>query len=231
MDMDLQGFQAHQTEHYVFHYRPDTVAAKDIGQIVKEQESCYARITEALQVRPDFPLHYVLVEHAAEVGVLYQAHCGVEIGPINGFAAAPDTVVAVYNDDVKCIGMHEDTHLIAALVGDPWEGFLCEGLAMYMDAIWWSEPNELWVRRFLDDGRYIQPSRLLDNNCFYAAPCEVTYPIAGAFTRYLIEMLTMPVFLREIYVASDDVDTCLQKLLNKPIHVVEAEFIAWVSSK
>ena len=218
--------------HYRFHFRPDSCAAQDSAEIIRTQEECFSRITASLRVTPDFPLHYVLVEDAAEVGRMYEDICGVHIGPINGFASHPDTVVAVYNKDVQCIGMHEDTHLIAALVGDPWQSFIVEGLAMYMDGVWWSEPNELWVSRFLADGRYVPLARLMPNEGFHAVDCAVSYPIAGAFTHYLIETLGMDVYLQKVYAADCDAEKpqCLPLLLDNPLDVIESNFIAWIHS-
>ena len=206
LNENLTGFAEHRTPHYTFHYRPGSTAARDIALIAAEQESCFARITAALQVMPDFPLHYILLETAEEAGALYEQATGTSIGPLNGCAHLPDTITAVYNEDVKCIGMHEDTHVIAQLVGDPWQGFIIEGLAMYMDQTWWGEPNEAWVRRFLSDGRYVPLAQLMPNDSFYDVPCEISYPIAGAFTRYLAETLTLPVYLKKVYAADCDAE-------------------------
>lgn len=227
---NLTGFAEHRTAHYIFHYRPGTAAAQNVRMIAEEQEGCFTRITEALQVRPDFPLHYILLQTADEVGALYKQATGVDIGPLNGCAHYPDTITAVYNEDVKCIGIHEDTHLIARLVGDPWQGFIIEGLAMYMDETWWGEANEKWVRKFLADESYVPLARLLPNSNYYDVPCEISYPIAGAFTRYLVETLTLPVYLHKVYAAGCDAqeDACLPALLGKPLQAIEADFLQWV---
>ena len=228
----LTGFAEHRTAHYVFHYRPGSTAARDIDLIAAEQEDCFARITAALQVVPDFPLHYILLETPEEVGVLYEQATGVSFGPLNGFAHIPDTVTAVYNEDVQCIGMHEDTHLIAQLVGDPWQGFIIEGLAMYMDGVWWDEPNETWVQRFLSDGSYVPLDQLMPNDSFYDVPCEISYPIAGAFTRYLAERLTLPVYMKKVYAADCDAEKpqCLPTLLGKSMQEIEEDFLQWIST-
>lgn len=229
----VAGLEERTSAHYRFHFRPGSAAARDIGQIIAMQEECFARITAELQVAPDFPLHYILLDSDTEVGALYEASCGVVIGPINGFAAAPDTVVAVYNEDVQCIGMHEDTHLIADLVAVQWQSFIMEGLAMYMDGVWWGEPNELWVQRFLADGRYAPLSQLIPNDSFHKVPSEISYPIAGAFTRYLIGMLGMPAYLAKVYDADCDADRpqCLPALLGKPIDDIEKDFLQWIHSQ
>lgn len=229
----IQGLTERVSAHYHFHFHPGTPSARDIEHIIATQEDCFARITAVLQVSPDFPLHYILLDSDTEVGALYEASCGVAIGPLNGFAAEPDTVVAVYNEDVQCIGMHEDTHLIADLVAVQWQSFIMEGLAMYMDKVWWSEPNELWVQRFLADGRYVPLSQLIPNDSFHKVPSEISYPIAGAFTRYLIDMLGMPVYLKKVYDADCDADKPqgLPALLGKNIDAIEKDFLQWIHSQ
>lgn len=225
------GLEERASTHYRFHFRPGSPAARDLADIIATQESCFARITSALGVTPDYPLHYILLESAEEVGALYEQLTGTSIGPCNGFASQPDnTVVAVYSDTVQCIGMHEDTHLIAHLVGDPWQGFIIEGLAMYMDGVWWSEPNERWVRRFRADGRYVPLAQLMPNEHFYDVPCEISYPIAGAFTHYLADMLTLPGYLQKVYAADCDAQDvqCLPALLGKPMAEIEADFLRWI---
>lgn len=229
----VAGLEERTSAHYRFHFRPGSAAARDIGQIIATQEECFTRITAELQVAPDFPLHYILLDSADEVGALYEQATGTSIGPLNGCAHLPDTVTAVYNDDVQCIGMHEDTHLISRLVGDPWQGFVIEGLAMYMDETWWGEPNEKWVQQYLAQGSYVPLARLMPNSSFYDVPCEISYPIAGAFTRYLADTLTMPVYLKKVYAADCDADNpqCLPALLGKPIDGIEQDFLRWIHAQ
>ncbi|MBQ8202396.1 MAG: hypothetical protein IJZ74_11590 [Clostridia bacterium] len=229
----IAGLEERVSMHYRFHFLPGSAAERDIEHIIATQEDCFVRITAELKVMPDFPLHYILLCSDEEVGALYEASCGVTIGTINGFAAEPDTVVAVYSDEVQCIGMHEDTHLLADLVAVQWQSFIMEGLAMYMDGEWWGEPNERWVTRFLADGRYIPLAHLIPNDSFHDVPCEVSYPIAGAFTRYLIDLMGMETYLASVYAANCDADNPqgLPALLGKPINDIERDFLQWIRSQ
>lgn len=228
-----EGLAVRHSAHYCFHFREGSAAQRDIVDIIRTQEDCFEHITFHLQVTPGFPLHYILLDQDTEVGQLYEDSCGVAIGPINGFAAAPNTVVAVYSDEVQCIGMHEDTHLIADLVKVQWQSFIMEGLAMYMDETWWDEPNEQWVARFLADGRYVPLASLMPEDRFHDTPCEVSYPIAGAFTRYLIEQMGMDGYLRNVYAADCDAHDpqCLPRLQGKPLTDIEQDFIQWIHAQ
>lgn len=222
-----ENLQVQESEHYVFHFVSGTTAAKEIGRIIEEQERCFARITAQLQVALPFKLHYFLVASNIEAGGIYQENF-CDIGPVNGFAVYPDTIVAVYNESVKCIGMHEDTHLFAYQIGDPYEALLTEGLAMYMDQVWWGIPNEEWVYKYIKNGQYVSVQNLFDNDTFYGTPSEVTYPIAGSFTRYVVDRLSMQVYLAEVYCNEEDAVICLEHLLRIPIGEIEKDYCSWI---
>lgn len=222
-----ENLQVRESEHYVFHFASGSAAAKEIDRILEEQERCYARIASQLQVKPPFKLHYFLVPSNIEAGAIYRENF-CDIGPVNGFAVYPDTIVAVYNESTKCIGMHEDTHLFVYQIGDPYEALLVEGLAMYMDQAWWGIPNEEWVYKYIKNGQYVSVRSLFDNDAFYASPSEVTYPIAGFFTRYAVDRLSMQVYLAEVYCNEEDAVICLERLFHMPIEEIERDFCSWI---
>ena len=186
----------YSTQHYDFHYGSHSVAERDILQIAEEQERCYKKITTMLGIVPNLRLQYFLFDTPEEVG---KAYGDDDDSPCNGFTRLPDSIYAVYNDEIQCIGMHEDTHLISYTRKRPECAFLREGLAMYMDESWWSRPNEEWVIQFLSDGSYIMPQELLCNQRFFELSDALTYPIAGAFVHFLTERMGMERFLEEVY--------------------------------
>ena len=216
--------RVYSTAHYDLHFRPGSWAERDIRLIAAEQERCYAAITEALGVTPPFRIQYYLLDTPEEVGQVYGDN-----EPCNGFASPPDTVFAVYSDKVRCIGMHEDTHLISYVRKRPETAFFREGLAMYMDKVWWGRENEGWVRDFLADGRYLSVPALLDNHFFYAHPDAVTYPIAGAFTRFLAEKLGMRGYLEQVYYAEKEARDAVESALGLPGKEWDGAFSAWLA--
>lgn len=197
---DLPDFKTLETAHYVFHFRPGTAAERDIRRIACTQEDCFWRITAALGVTPDYPLHYILCESPEEVGRLY----GDGI-PCHACAIEPDVIYATYNDRDQCTGPHEDTHLIAYCIAPQENGLLSEGLAQHMEGRWQGLPNAKWVRRFRADGRYVPIEQLAQDDVFWALPSGVAYPIAGAFVSFLVDRIGMEDFLR-LYYAQDKVD-------------------------
>lgn len=216
----------YQTSHYDFHFVPGSLAERDIGQIGALQERCWEKITAFLGVIPPFRLHYFLLDTPELVGKVYG-----DDEPCNGFAAMPDTVFAVYNDRVKCVGMHEDTHLISYCINRPPSGFLREGLAMFMDETWWDRPNEDWVREYLRDGSYRSPVALLEDETFYSLSDALTYPIAGAFTRYLLARMPVGDYLEKIYRTDRDVPGALARASGMDLTALEADFRRWITEE
>ena len=171
----------YESEHYIFNYGEDTKAERDIAEIAAYQEACLRYICGVLGVKPDFKIEYFLCDSPEEVGHIYG-----DDDPCNGFSAPPDKIYAVYNEQVQCIGFHEDTHIISFLVNRPKCPAITEGLAMYFDRKWWGIQNLDWTGHYLNTGRYVTIDKMLDRECFFEHDCSITYPIMGAFTDWLI---------------------------------------------
>ena len=171
----------YSSPHYLFHYDPDSPAERDIRQIAAVQEACFRYICDVLQTQPEEPIHYYLRRTPEEVGRDYGDN-----EPCNGFARIPGSVYAVYNDRVRCIGFHEDAHLISERIGHPDCPAIREGLAMYFDRRWWGIHNLDWAIYYYDSGSSPDLPSLLDRTVFFSFDCSVTYPIMGAFTEWLI---------------------------------------------
>lgn len=170
-----------ETDHYIFHYGANTKAEQDISEIAAYQESCFRYICDVLNVTPNFKIEYFLCDSPEEVGRIYGDN-----DPCNGFAAPPNKIYAVYNEQVQCIGFHEDAHIISYTVNCPDSPAIREGLAMYFDRKWWGIQNLDWTGYFLKTGQFIPVDKMLDRECFFAHDCTITYPIMGAFTDWLI---------------------------------------------
>ena len=222
----LEGYRFVASAHYDFYFRPGSLAEKEIVRIMQVQEESYAKIVRLLRVEPGFRIRYVLCESAWEVGRVYGDN-----EPCNGFADFPDTVFAVYTEEVKCIGPHEDTHLIAELIAHPESNFIREGLAMYMDEVWWDKPNVEWVSKFVRTDQMVSISSLFDRNAFFSQPEEITYPLAGAFTLWLIETLGMKTYLQRIYVSGHQSIQDIEKVFGASIVEAERSFLAWIAEK
>lgn len=210
-----------ESGHYYFCYHENSRAEQDLAVIAEEQEACFRYICDVLNVQPDFKLTYFLCDSPEEVGAFYGDN-----EPCNGFARVPDKIYAVYNEKVKCIGFHEDAHLISYLINRPDCPAVREGLAMYFDSKWWGISNRDWAGYFLKTGRYIGIGELLNEDRFFAADCSITYPIMGAFTAWLISVYGMDRYLA-FYKTQNPV-TGFAEIYGKSSEILNDEFVSYV---
>ena len=210
----------YRTEHYIFHYRPDSPAERDIKLIADCQEECFKRITDTLKIYPSFLFHYWLCDSPEEVGRIYGDN-----DPCNGFAAEPDRVYAVYNDEIQCIGAHEDAHLVSYLINIPSSCFLREGLAMYFDGSWWGRDNRDWARELYLDKKASSVSAYMQDDFFYSVDCSISYPIAGAFTAYLLETYGLKRYLTFYSYQDDDWEVHYRDIFGLSLAEIEEAFL------
>lgn len=173
--------QIFESKHYIFHYNTGTYAERDIQKIALGQEECFLYICEVLKTAPSFKIQYYLCDSPEEVGRVYG-----DDEPCNGFASLPDKIYAVYNEQVQCVGFHEDVHVISDLINHPDSPAVREGLAMFFDRVWWGIHNLEWTRFYLKTGKYVPVDELLGRDRFFSVDCTISYPIMGAFTEWLI---------------------------------------------
>lgn len=211
-----------ESEHYVFHFNEDSKAEQDIASIAACQESCFQNICGTLNVTPEFKIKYFLCDTPEEVGRFYGDN-----EPCNGFADPPNTVYAVYNESIQCIGFHEDAHLISYIINRPNCPAIREGLAMYFDRKWWRIQNMDWTSHYLKTGRYLSVNSLLDKEFFYSHEETITYPIMGAFTEWLISVYGIERFL-EMY-RKQDIEKALKQVYHKSAEELNFEFTSYIS--
>lgn len=213
-----------ETDHYIFTYQEKSEAEKDIKEIISEQEKSFQSICSELRVKMENKIHYFFLDSPKEVGRLYGDN-----EPCNGFADANDNIYAVYNKDIKCIGPHEDTHIISARIGWPKSDFLIEGLAMYFDKQWWGIDNDLWTKFYKEEVE-ISISNLLENVKFNALDCSLSYPIGGSFTKFLIHSYGMDSYLHLYKSQGDDYQKIFEYIYEKSIDEIENEYWNYIKS-
>ena len=225
-EYNLDGYVEFASEHYRYYCKPGSLADREIEKIRRVQEDSYGRIVRFLEAEPDFLIRYILCESSEEVGRAYG-----DDEPCNGFADLPDTLFAVYSEGVKCIGPHEDMHLMAALRARPESVFLREGLAMYMDETWWGRANALWVKEMLDQQKYPGIAELFDNEQFWKCPDEITYPLAGAFILWLVEQLGRKTFLEKVYGTGPLTSEMVETAIGTSIEQIDQQFCKWIQQQ
>ena len=225
-DSKEEAFEQDKTElyisdHYIFHYCAGSVAAQEILLIAETQEKSFSKICSILKVDYAEKINYYLTDSPWEIGrVIWD-----EEAPCNGCAlCGRNKVYAVYNDDIKCIGSHEDTHLISFLINYPESDFVVEGLAMYMDGLWWGIRNEIWAAYYRTKHVSLSVKELFDNVAFADYGCVVTYPIAGAFSKFLIDTFGMERYIELYKYTGEEYETVMQSIFQTSFEEIVEQF-------
>ncbi|MFD3156793.1 hypothetical protein ACFIJ5_08035 [Haloimpatiens sp. FM7330] len=215
-----------ESDNYIFNYHTGSIAEKEIKKIISLQETCYDFICNCLNVKMNIKIKYYLCESSIEVGELYGDN-----EPCNGFARKPNEIYAVYNDKIKCIGFHEDAHIISYNVAIPPQTFIREGVAMFFDKVSLKIPNYIWVKFFIDNNMYVNIQELIINEIFYKYSDLITYPIAGSFIEYLITMYGIEKF--KIFYGSlkeDNFETNFLQIFKISLPSANRKFIKYINS-
>ena len=223
--MEKRHLDKFSSENYDFHYFKDSIAERDINEIATIQEQCFQEISDLLNISPKIRIQYYLVDSPKLVGEIYGDN-----EPCNGFAKAPNEIYAVYSEEIKCIGHHEDAHILSYTINRPNSNFIREGLAMYFDKYWRDKTNEEWVRSFLLENKYIKIHRLLLNDIFFSYPDQITYPIAGAFTKFLIDVYGIERYIEIYKYKGEEFSERIKEIYLSDIETIEEEFIIFLTN-
>ncbi len=213
-----------ESDHYVFYIHPDSLAAKDIDEIVDIQERCFRYLRNVLKVDMEEKTHYYLCESEEEVGAYYG-----DFVPCPGFSKAPNEIYVVYNRKKKWIGFHEDVHLMADQISYQKSVALREGLAMFFDQKWCGVHNFEWVIYLLESDTYVSLQKLMKDNLFYDYPAYMTYPVMGAFTQYLILTYGLDKYLKLYRMKEQTLNKCFKDVYDCSMKMIESEFLDYVS--
>ena len=215
--------ETYVSEHYVFHFQPGSLAEKDIATIAHEQERCFSKICAVLQVDYLEKIHYYFTTSPLTIGRIFWE----EGTPCNGVALCgreQAKIYAVYDETIKCVGSHEDTHLISFQINYPESDFVVEGLAMFMDGLWWGVPNEAWTAYYKQKYPEMAVRSLLDNEAFAQLGCQITYPLAGAFTKYLMDTFGKDKYLTFYQYTEDNYEEIFISIFKTAFTDIEKDF-------
>lgn len=214
--------ETYATDHYVFHYQKGSLAEQDIQAISETQEAAFSKICRTLNVGYPEPINYYFTDSPKAIG---RVIWGQDL-PCNGVAlCGRNKIYAVYTENIKCIGSHEDTHLISHFsINYPESDFVVEGLAMAMDGLWWGVPNETWVSYYKAKHPDLSVNALLDNDAFAETGCVITYPIAGAFAKFLIDTFGMERYLDFYKYDGCEYDEATRRIFGVSLLELEASF-------
>jgi len=217
----------YETEHYIFHCESESKAAMEIEHIASVQEASYQYITAMLGLSMKEKIHYYLYGSREELGRECERRFG-KYAPNNGCAVSNTEILAVYNDDIQCIGAHEDTHILMFTLGYPESGFLEEGVAMAMDAIWWGIDNNAWAAYYRKNGLCISVSKLigLPREEFYSVEDRIAYPLAGSLVNYLLMRFGRERFF-QFYMA-EEYSAAAQNIFGFSLEELEKDYYQYI---
>ena len=231
----MTSFNLHHTEspHFIFHYGENSYAQANIDAIVNSQELAFLKITELLHTTPNIKIHCWLCESDQQLADL--ADCP----PYNGYAVYEEgtaNIYYVYNENIDATGRHEITHIIADDYNDIQSAALAEGLAVCMERLWWSIPNELCVRLFKENGKYVSVDAMIDtfsnelDDPFYKVHSNYSYPIMGAFVGFLIEEKGIERFLQLYAHTGTNWKNEFVRIYGKSLAELENDFLSYVEA-
>lgn len=113
----------------------------------------------------------------------------------------------------------------------PPQVFIREGLAMYFDKNHKGINNLNWVAYYINTKQYVEISKLIIDENFYKISWNITYPIAGAFTEYIITRYGIDSYI-EFYKSIDSINFnyICENVFEKNLSDLENEFIKYVKS-
>ncbi len=170
-----------RTAHFVFHYAPGDPVNADW------QERFYEWATATIGVTTDRPIEYYKY--------LSRDHMREVIGVGNSNAHAVFRTFALHT--LWGADNHETVHLLMSRFAAPGPvPLLSEGfdVAHQVDPVkgdfqpkWNGKYLPEHLAAFRADGRFVPPTQMLTIKAFRTVDDLVSYPISGAFTRYLID--------------------------------------------
>lgn len=227
----MTSMKTHRIEspHFIFYCGVDSYALANINTIIDTQESAYNAISSLLNTTLDVKINCWLCESDQQLSEL--ADCP----PYNGYAVYENgeaNIYCVYNETVDATGYHEITHIIADHYNDIKSAALAEGLAVYTDRLWWSIPNELCVRMFQENGKYVSVDSMIDtlDDPFYKVNSCYSYPIMGAFVGFLVGEKGIERFLRLYAHTGTDWKNEFIRVYGKTLTELESDFLSYVKA-
>ena len=218
--MDNSAWITEESTHYVFHAAKGSIAMDEIAHIIEIQETCFHIIAATFGNEPTLRIQYHLYPTRVDVGMAYGDN-----EPANGFNRLPDEVHAVYNAEIKCIGFHEDAHLISYhLFGRPKTMFVREGLAMHFDAFWHGISNQVWAEYFYRKNPSLKITDWMRNETFVSEDMNMTYPVSGAFCSYLINVYGINKFIEMFKCITKDMEAILRVIYKSSASNIEEDF-------
>ena len=218
--------------HYNFYFLKNSLAEKDINNIIKLKEKHYKEILSWLGLKNNRKIDYYIYSSLKEKSSLMGDNSpGNAIWEKLNTSNVPQKfeIHCVYNKSCKFIGKHEDTHLLSL----PWGlsiYLFCEGLSQYMENNFMGEDLDSVAKKLLKNGNLYPLRYLCNNKNWKDVKPIIIYPQAGSFAKFLIKKYGKNNFKR-LYQNTSRKNTITSNLLEiktiyrKDIKQLEKEWI------
>jgi hypothetical protein len=188
-----------KSAHYIFYFFKDSLAKKNIDQIINIKEKHYKKIISFLHVQNDKIINYYLYP-SLEIKKKLMGDNSFGNVIWKEFELVQEKVKTksfeihvLYNKDVKFIGEHEDTHLLSL----PWGLSIYlfdEGLSQFLEGTLLGKDNNFLAKKFMEKGELYSLKWLLDHNNWSETKPEIIYSQVGSFVDYLINQYGLDKF-------------------------------------
>jgi hypothetical protein len=233
-----KDMEKRESPHYLFHFGKETLASRDIDDIIRLKESHHEKITRWLgagsnkkidyYIYPDIKEKLLLMGDDAPGNVIWEELVIDEKGVI----PSKFEIHVVYNERCKFVGEHEDTHLLSL----PWGlsiYLFCEGLAQFMEDGFMGEELHIVSKRLRADNRLYPIVFLCSNHNWEKVDPAIIYPEVGSFTRFLIDKYSKERF-EEVYRSTSrhhdlvgNMDR-VERVYGKDISRLESEWLDYI---
>jgi len=201
--LNKKNWAIKKSPHYIFHYFKNSLAEKEIDRIIKIQERAYKKILESLRLKNRRKIKYYLYpsrkikeklmgDDGNGNAIWIKIKKEKEIWNPEKFE-----IHSLYNNKIKCIGEHEDTHLLSISLGVAVFLF-SEGLAEFMSEKWHQKDIDFWTRKYLKENKLYSLKFLINNKNWSKIDEMIVYPQAGSFMKYLIKTYGLEKF-KQVY--------------------------------
>jgi hypothetical protein len=199
------GWEKKESNSYVFYYREDSSAEKDIDKIVTEQENVIAMLKSFLEVGYREKIHVYIFSDMEDSG--FDGKSGHAITIMN-------TIEVIYGKDGHTIGKpgisaHEVSHILTYNGwGNTGVKFLSEGICVAMEHLQeYEKENDLYCYEdaVFENGfeKSIPSIESLVNN-FESYPSRKSYCLSGAFVGFILHHYGVNKFCQFFTVAEKD---------------------------
>lgn len=238
--------RTYEYPHFNFHCLAYGTTEIDLFKFSDHQEKNYEKICSTLNITFDQKINYWLYESQKVFSDTFSGCSDVNcisvikaddenIGrkvslsgdPEDEYIIEPNSIHFFYNEN-KRLSDREDAHIIITKLGDPGSAYMYEGLAMFLEGIWWGIENKAWAKyRMLIDDLYPAIDLIrLDNDAFYKINSNTTLPVAGAWTEFVFNKYGVEKY-KQFYCCSDHIRMAAE-ILGDPLEKIHKEFVSWL---